>query len=159
MMRRRASSMSRRRSSKDAITDDSLGDDDEDHRSNDGHQKEEAVVSSGNTSPRSTTKPWAEECLNLRGTNSSDDEREWEVDNVNQSLPAAPVESSADSMNRNEAVTDTEAGTDDMNDLQKRLMRLAAGRNRRAESKSEPANKRYQRTTMLGRTRSQALWP
>ena len=154
MMRRRASSMSRRCSSKDDVTDDSLGnDEEEDHRSKDGHQKEEVVVNSGSTlaasnyakdaSSRSTTKPWAEEYLNLPGTNSSDDEREWQVDKVNQCSPAAPVDFSMDDMNRNEAATETDAGIDDMNDLQKRLMRLAAGRNRRAESKSEHANTRH----------------
>ena len=74
-------------------------------------------------------KPWAEAYLNFPGTNSSDDEREWQV---NQSSSAAPVDFSVDDMNRNSAVTDTEAGTDDMNDLQNRLMRLSEGRNRRA---------------------------
>ena len=155
MMRRRASSMSRRHSSKDDVTDDSLSDDVEEEilRSSDRHQKEEAVVSSGSTLaasnyadddlPRSTTKPWAEAYLNLHGINSSSDEREWQVDKVNQSSSAAPVDFSVDDMNRNEAVTDTEAGTDNMNDLQKRLMRLAAGRNRRAESKSKHAYTRH----------------
>ena len=152
MMRRRASSMSRRRSSKDDVTDDSLGDDEENIvRSSDRHQKEGGVVSSGSTlasnnakddSPRSTTKPWAKAYLSLPGNNSDDDEREWQVDKVNESSSAAPVDFSADNMNRNEADTETDAGTDDMNDLQKRLMRLAAGRNRRAESKSEQINTR-----------------
>ena len=144
MMRRRASSMSRRRSSKDDVTDESLSDDKEDPKISDIHPNEEAVVSSGSTlatsnyvndnSPQLTTKPLAEAYLSLPGDDSSVDDREWQVDKLHPSLSAALVDFSTDNVDRYKATTESEAGSVDMNDLQKRLMGLAAGRNRRTES-------------------------